>query len=198
MDPVGSAAAAEYKLLQLAVATRLGADVPETLVTNNPARAAQFRKRGATVVKPLSAASARMLPFVGRLTEDLVPAVRTLPSMLQREVEAVADVRILVCGRQVLSWRRPTTEGAGPDWRQHDPHGSEFRLVDVDPRIADLSAKIVAALRLSTAVLDWLVDRNGKYWFLESNPQGAWLFLPDADSLGVALYGRHLIGAKDG
>jgi hypothetical protein len=50
-----------------------------------------------------------------------------------------------------------------------------------------------AALGLSMSVQDWLVSDRGPV-FLESNAQGAWLFLSGSDQLVTPAVAQHLKG----
>ncbi|MEU4555756.1 ATP-grasp domain-containing protein [Micromonospora violae] len=196
VDKIDCAYLAEHKLLQLEVAGRLGISFPQSLVTNDPDEARGFLDEGPAVAKGLSGNIA-ISPIVSRLDADLVDAVRAIPVLLQREVDAVADIRLLVCGADVIAWRRDRSTDVHPDWRREDPDGKGFFQVDPPAGLAQSAINVVSALGLSTAVQDWVLDRSGQPWFLESNPQGAWLFLPNARRVAVPMFANHLIYARE-
>jgi hypothetical protein len=194
VDPHGAMELAQYKLLQLHVALKVGASIPDTLITNDPRSARQFSGEMPAVVKPL-AEHRRLRPYVTRLPAEHISAVQSSPVVLQQEIDAIADVRLLVCGTTVLGWRRDRLDGEMPDWRLGDPHGKGFYPTELPPELCRDAAAIVSMLGLSTSVQDWLIDTVGKAWFLESNPQGAWLFLKDAHEIALPIFGGHLIQA---
>ena len=187
---------AEHKALQLSLASRLGIDVPESRITNDADEVRNLKERYDTLVaKPLSGRTA-ISPFVEVLDEGLIEYVSPSPVLVQRHIPPAADIRILICGRDALVWRRDVGTDEGVDWRRCDPHGQQFRPVEPVPEIVHKAIELVGALGLSTSVQDWVLDRDGRYWFLESNPQGAWLFLPCAEEVAVPFYSAHLLGEQ--
>jgi hypothetical protein len=179
VDDPFTVARAETKQFQLAVARRLGIATPATRVTNDPAAARSFASGRKLIAKAVSS-GVGIAPFVTEVLESELDAVTTLPTMLQAFVRATADLRVVVVADDSWIWRRPREERT-IDWRQADPEGSAFRPM-IYEEIAVAARKVTAALGLSMSVQDWLETDNGPV-FLESNAQGAWLFLDQSREL---------------
>jgi hypothetical protein len=179
---------AEIKQFQLSVAQQLGIAIPATRITNDPEAARTFALGRRTVAKAVSP-GVGIAPFVGEVLDSDLDFVRALPTMLQELVEASADFRIVVVGRDTWVWRRPRERGT-IDWRQVDPAGSGFKPVE-DKGLSELALKVTHGLGLSMSVQDWLEAETGPV-FLESNAQGAWLFLPRSTDFVVPAIVRHL------
>jgi hypothetical protein len=181
-------ARAEIKQLQLAVARRLGIAVPATQVTNDPVTARAFAAGRKIVAKAVSPGTG-IAPYVAEVFDCELDALRTLPTMLQELVPAVADLRVVVVGSESWVWRRPREPGT-IDWRQVDPGGNNFVPV-TNAEVGASACGIAAGLGLSMSVQDWLETDSGLV-FLESNAQGAWLFLADSKGLVAPAIARYL------
>jgi glutathione synthase/RimK-type ligase-like ATP-grasp enzyme len=191
VDEPAAVERAEHTLLQLATARACGADVPDTIATSDLAIATMFLGSGPVVAKAVSS-GAGLAPFATAVSPAMLPGLVGAPTLLQRLVPAVADLRLVVVGHRVLGWRRERNDVSPVDWRAADPSGSSFSAVDLPWDVQDLADRICAALGLSTAVQDWVVDEMGRNWFLEVNPVGRWLFLPGADATIPGLLADHL------
>jgi hypothetical protein len=115
--------------------------------------------------------------------------VQALPTLLQELVPATSDLRVVVIGTRGWVWRRPREPGM-IDWRQIDPGGDGFELVE-DAALAKQAVAMTKALKLTMSVQDWLEIPGGPV-FLESNAQGAWLFLRRSDEIVVPALAEHL------
>lgn len=188
VDAPAAIRSAELKLVQLSVASQIGATVPATLVTNDPDEALRFASDRSVVAKAISSGFG-IAPFVDVVDTDELAYVATAPTMLQHVVEREADLRVVTVGDTVLTWRRPHAAEDPPDWRRVDPAGEGFK---VDSTVVTHAVSIAEALGLTFSVQDWLVTPDGLV-FLEVNPQGQWLFLEDADR-ATRLLVDHLLG----
>lgn len=183
-------AAAEDKPRQLTLASKIGFAVPDTLITNDPAAVRLFRHDGAAVVKTLRASlltdpnsGDERVIFTNRLNDDLgrefEDSLRVAPVILQREVEKDADIRVTVVGDYVMAARIDSQNLSETvvDWRKGAhvdlPHTQHILPADLEMRCRQLTA----ALKLKFAAIDFVLDRFGKYWFLEANPNGQWAWI---------------------
>jgi hypothetical protein len=182
---------AEHKLVQLAAAAaEPNIQVPRTVATNRPAVARELIAGGPAVAKAASA-GVGLAPYADRLDADTIGRLPVAPTLLQRKVNAVADLRVVVVADRSWVWRRPR-DGDGPvDWRAVDPAGEQFTLWN-DNDLSAAAERMTSRLDLTMSVQDWLVDRKGRHWFLEANPAGQWLFLEQADELVTPALARHL------
>jgi glutathione synthase/RimK-type ligase-like ATP-grasp enzyme len=181
---------AEHKLVQLAAATASNIQVPRTVATNQPAVAHELLTGGPVVAKAASA-GVGLAPHADLLDAASVGRLVMAPTLLQRKVDAVADLRVVVVGHRSWIWRRPRDADAPVDWRVVDPAGEQFTVWN-DNEITAAAEGLTSRLGLTVSVQDWLVDGKGKRWFLEVNPAGQWLFLERADELVTPVLASHL------
>jgi glutathione synthase/RimK-type ligase-like ATP-grasp enzyme len=170
--------AAEDKLGQLELARRLGIATPPTLVTSDPEAARGFAAAGPIVAKAVSSGGG-IQPFTGAVRPELLKLVARCPVLLQRRVDARADLRVITVGSEVFVWSRDRDPKGPLDWRATDPAGTGFRAAPALP-VAELAQRLAGAMGLSHSTQDWLLTDNGPV-FLEVNPQGQWLFLDGAE-----------------
>jgi len=187
VDHPATIAFAELKQYQLVVAQRLGVQTPDWIVTSDPCAARAFAADRPTVAKALSP-GVGIAPYVDIVTHDELDLVANAPTLLQELVPAAADLRVVDVGdRGTWIWRRERTGCV--DWRREDPSGDGFRLHG-DERVRAAAPMLTRSLGLMS-VQDWLVADDERV-FLEANPQGAFLFLGDADNIVVPALSEHL------
>lgn len=182
-------AAADYKPAQLALAQRLGLTVPPTLVTNDPVAAREFiTAHGQVIYKTL-----RWTPYerdgvpVTGWAEPVTAAeiddsVRVTPHLFQARVDKVADVRVLVVGRQVFAVR---IDSGLLDWRK-DYSALSYTVVDLPDHVDRALLAYLDHFRLASGSFDLAVDRAGDYWWLELNPNGQWGWLEEHTGLKMS------------
>lgn len=189
-------ARAETKLLQLAVAHRLGLKTPPTLLTDSRTDAAHFLGlHGRAVAKALSGGIG-IAPFVGEIETDDLGFVATNPVLLQARIDATADLRVVTVADQAWAWRRPRHEGT-TDWRRDDPSGAGFMATKNADHLIEKSLSLASGLGLTMSAQDWLETTEDAV-FLECNPQGAWLFLKGAREVVVPATAKHLASRRTG
>ncbi len=171
----------ENRFVQLNAARSIGCTVPRTAQTNTAAGTKALRDAGSVVAKAVSPGTG-ITPHVDILTGAELDRIDGCPTFLQQFVKAKADLRVVTVGEQSWVWRRDRAEGV-VDWRAVDPSGTGFRKID-NQKVSDLATELTATLRLTMSVSDWLDTDDGPV-FLETNPQGSWLFLQCAEDLVV-------------
>ncbi|MFF4171787.1 ATP-grasp ribosomal peptide maturase [Streptomyces sp. NPDC001744] len=192
--------AADYKPAQLALAQRLGFNVPPTLVTNSPHEAQEFiRTHGDAIFKTL-----RWTPY----TRDRVPvtgwadpvtpdeiddSVRVAPHLFQVRVDKVADVRVLLVGRHVFAVR---IESELLDWRK-DYSALTYTVEHLPDRVVKGLHAYLDRLYLVSGSFDLAVDREGNYWWLELNPNGQWGWLETETGLPMSTAFADLLARGD-
>lgn len=180
VDEPSTVERAEHTLLQLTYAKASGAPVPDSLATDDRRRASAFIAAGETLAKTVSS-GAGLAPNVGTVSEDDMDFLSVAPTLLQRRIASVADLRLVIVGSDALAWQRDRNDIDPADWRATDPMGAGSYPVSVSQRTFAAAVSIQGRLGLTTSVQDWAIDRDGVTWFLEVNPVGSWAFLPDAE-----------------
>jgi glutathione synthase/RimK-type ligase-like ATP-grasp enzyme len=176
----GRDAAAAHKPFQLSLAQRIGLDVPNTLMTNDPDAARDFWRKydGEVVYKQFLA-----LPDAWRETrrlrpeeEALVESVRLAPVIFQRYVEAVADVRVTAVGDELFAAATDVRKAAYPtDVRLNVD--ARYEAHTLPPRVEDDLRTLMRRLGLEYGAIDLRLTPDGRYVFLEINPAGQYLYI---------------------
>ncbi|AZS86509.1 ATP-grasp ribosomal peptide maturase [Streptomyces griseoviridis] len=182
-------AEADYKPAQLAVARRLGLAVPPTLVTNDPAEARCFAAAHDQVIyKTLRWTPYRRdgVPVTGWAdpvtAAEIDERVRVVPHLFQAVVDKVADLRVLVVGRQVFAVR---IESGILDWRR-DYSALSYRAVELPGPVERALLAHLDHFGLVSGSFDLAVDREGCPWWLELNPNGQWGWLQEPTGLPMS------------
>lgn len=191
-------ARAEDKALQLAAANEIGLQIPPTIITNDFETAVSFMSEGVTVGKAFHTSflddangEADRIMFTTRLADGhrlTRESLSVAPVIFQQEIMKAYDVRVTVVGNRLFAatigsqtkaettvdWRR----GAYPDL----PHARH----ELPDEVASRCISLVRLLGLKFAALDFVLDRAGEYWFLESNPNGQWAWIESRTGLPIS------------
>jgi len=179
---------AESKPLQLHLAASMGFRIPETLITNDPERAAAFSQSHEGVIcKPLrcgrlDVSDAPSLIYTNELSEqdrDAINDVSLSPTLLQERIAKSLDVRVTVIGSTVFSVGidAPETPDLGIDWRRGDLTDLRHATCSLPAAIEKKCVELVEALDLQFGAIDLVVRESGEFLFLEINPNGQWAWL---------------------
>ncbi len=175
----------EVKATQLALASRAGLKIPQTLISNDPARAASFVGAlgdTACAIKPLMAIGVTdqhgyRLPLTTTLPQGhSLDSLALAPTMLQPYVDKAFELRCVVIGERTFCAKLDSQadEKSRIDWRGGDPAHEVFTL----PAHVEASIhRLMDAFELNFASLDMIVTPEDEYVFLELNPNGQWLWL---------------------
>jgi hypothetical protein len=171
-------ALAGLKPYQLVLAGRCGLPVPETVITTvRPVASAMAdRLHGAVVVKPISRLVA------GLVDEENRSGWARAIHLTQQRILATGHVRLTVVDGTMFA---VLIESPNLDWRR-DPDACRYQPVETPVEIAAPVRRLMVLLRLRYAALDFAVDRSGRWWFLEINPNGQWLWIEHATALPIA------------
>ncbi|MEU1306954.1 ATP-grasp ribosomal peptide maturase [Streptomyces shenzhenensis] len=206
MNHPDAARRARHKPWQLRLAQRSGLPVPATLITTFPQAAREFSERFPDlVVKPVSGAHPQEPPRAvptSRVAPDTdFAAVAFGPTLLQRRVPKLADIRLTAVGDRLFAARKTVEPDADPDDVdvRFSPSLSPWNPVEVPPRVATAVHAYLSGAELAYGAFDFAEDADGIWWFLECNQSGQFGFVemdtgqPIADAIA-----RWLASAPDG
>lgn len=187
---------AEDKPRQLALATALGFDIPDTLISNNFEAAAAFVGTRDAIGKPLRHAliergEAGEVLFTSRL-DPLKPqdreAVALAPVIYQREIRKAYDVRVTVIGDSVFSVAIHSQHHSETqvDWRSGTRLDLRHEPIELPDEIVEKCLSLTRALDLRYGAIDLIADVEGQHWFLEINPNGQWAWIERRTGLPLA------------
>jgi hypothetical protein len=190
LSPLGVLFAAEEKLVQQRACRTLGIDFPTTVVVTRPDRIpADLGDR--LVVKPLGVGHYRDAAGVGRVVhateihrhDSALTLLAGAPFLVQQRIEARMHLRVVtVRGRH---WVCELDAADLPlDWRADEGAHSSFRPGSY-PAIGDRAVALAARLGVGYSSQDWIIDSAGNSTFLDLNPAGQWLFLPEQTACAV-------------
>jgi ATP-grasp ribosomal peptide maturase len=182
---------AENKVLQLTTAARLGFMLPDTLITDVPTDAAKFAAEHESVIyKPvhrvhLAGEDGRNRTVWVRTVraDELDDSIALCPHLFQACVPKVADVRLAMVGGTTFA-SLIDTAGDHLDWRQ-DQSLITCTPIPVPGPVRDAARAFLHTFGLSFGAFDFSLDADGRWWFLECNPNGQWAFVDEATTRAI-------------
>jgi hypothetical protein len=190
-------ARAALKLSQLGVAGELGFELPPTLVTTRPAALLDFHRRhdGRIISKLAGPTMGRFYgPEVARYTEPVttrdigyVEAVRLAPAIFQASVDKRVELRITVVGERVFPVEIHSQDAARTrgDWRRYDLGLTPHRLHALPEEVSRRCTQLVRRLGLAYGAIDMILTPEGRYVFIEINPNGQFLWIEQLVNAGI-------------
>ena len=188
MNDPANEARASWKLYQLQVASEVGLNIPQTLMTDDPEAARKFiEKVGDVVYKPFQNPVDRLLP-TRRITPQALRAidkVRLAPVIFQSRIPRHIDLRVTIVGQAVFS--------AGSPYRDlgmiEDNRIGPRKFLEPHELPQDITRKIhlfMERLGLIYGALDFCLTKNGDYIFFEVNPAGQYLWVEIETQLPIS------------
>jgi glutathione synthase/RimK-type ligase-like ATP-grasp enzyme len=188
---------AEGKIFQLAMAANVGLDIPDTVVTSDPEEVRRFYadhhgKIVSNIVVP--APILDHVIYTNPVTEDQmigIDSVKMCPSIFQEEVLKSYELRITVVGDRVFAARIDSQddEETKIDWRRKpvlNDHAVSFSPCKIPDDITQKIYRFMVKMGLRFGCIDMIVTPDGKYVFLEINPNGQWYFVQLKTKMDIA------------
>jgi glutathione synthase/RimK-type ligase-like ATP-grasp enzyme len=176
VNPLSAEVRAERKVFQLRAAKRAGLNIPRTLISNDPRSVRDFATTPLVtkLLVPLSQTMDGSGLFMHTSSvdkEDLkhIDAVKYAPQIFQERIEKRLEVRVVVVGKTIFA---ASTEASALDWRLGDGAWQK-----IECRETTAIRKLMNELGLVMGALDFVVDNQNTWWFLEINPAGEWGWL---------------------
>ncbi|MGH4010108.1 MAG: ATP-grasp ribosomal peptide maturase [Pseudonocardiaceae bacterium] len=176
-----------YKPRQLAVAARCGLTTVPTVITNSPdaIRRLAASSLAGVVRKSLGPNTVTeggqlTVAFTHRLTAaDLadLSGVNATATQVQHWVNKTHEARVVVVGGRMFAILiRAGSDASRVDWRADYPALS-YEWVDTPPEIEKGLRGYLAEMDLTYAAVDFAIDVDGRWVFLESNSSGQYFWL---------------------
>jgi len=189
---------AELKIKQLMVANEVGLEIPKTIITNDPEEAEIFfrktksegviiKRLGGGIVLDGNQGSAIYTSLVSEADINDIGRVRYTPTLFQEYIQKDVELRITVVGNKVfpIEIHSQKSERAKFDWRRDTLnllHREHLLPEDVKQKIINFVHK----LGLNFGAIDMILTPNGRYVFLEINPNGQWGWIEDLTGLPIS------------
>ena len=179
------------KSVQLLLARGSGLHVPDTLMSNSPAavKALLEREQHRTICKAFfphiwkrEDSEAIAVTETFEIDRYLLPQDEVLtyaPAIYQTMIVKEYDIRMVLLGTTVYSYALHNSRGA-IDWRQDAGQGLvQVEYVDTPPDVEKAVLTFAKEAGITFGSLDFAVDSAGKWWFLEVNEEGQFLWLDE-------------------
>jgi glutathione synthase/RimK-type ligase-like ATP-grasp enzyme len=201
---------AELKMPQLATAGRLGFELPPTLITTCPrAFRAFYRQHGGNIISKLPSSALYRLTgstfnrytlVVSTRDVGYAQALRRGPVIFQAYVPKRVELRVTVVGSALFAAEIHSqhTRRTRHDWRRYDHYETPLRPHALPDDVARRCRQLVAELGLCYGAIDLVLTPDGRYVFLEINPNGQYLWIEEATGLPISDALCDLLMAGDG
>jgi len=186
---------AENKFLQLEIARRIGLSVPETLVTSDRNAVKDFLlQHDKAIIKPISTGRMSYSDqyskqiFSNIVPKSIIESFETFdytPAIFQKYIEKEYEIRITVIGSDVFAAKVNSQEEieTSTDWRRKK---LPFIPYDLPNEIAQLCILMLNELNVGFGAFDFIKSKDGKYYFLEVNPNGQWVWIEKDTGLKIS------------
>lgn len=201
MNHPSANAQSSHKLEQLTTATKLGFQIPDTLVTQDECELREFaiRHQGRLIVKPLSRGYVEPLndePSSLVYTNDVaidqlgdLSDLSTCPTLFQQKIAKQADVRITVVDGRCHSVKLFAQDGNGTqrcDIRRDNMIDVRYERCSLPMSIVERIGRLMDFYRLRFAAIDMAISVANEWVFLEVNPNGQWAWMDICADMDIA------------
>jgi glutathione synthase/RimK-type ligase-like ATP-grasp enzyme len=182
---------ASNKIEQLSVAKSMGFSIPETLVScSEPAVRAFFTAQARRVIcKAVKHGFTRhentaTVATTQRIDDSFLKHFHdyaAVAMIYQREIPKTFDVRVTVVGDNVFATAIHSQDHTETqvDWRLWDV--SDFDLkhepIALPNALSEACRRITRHFRLKYSAIDLVLGTDGRFYFLEMNPNGQWAWI---------------------
>lgn len=185
---------AENKVSQLKAASDIGFNIPEFIFSNNKFCLKAFLESRTCIIKSLAHAGFKRDKQSFALVPKRVDAAdlnqvndQHACAFLQKEIERVTDLRVFMGptwthAAEIDLSQLPRGE---VDWRMHITKLTVSPW-ELDKEIEGKCRIFLQRMGLMSGHFDFILDRSGKAWFLECNPNGQWYWLESMGRCRIA------------
>lgn len=191
---------ASSKILQKMVAQKVGFEIPTTIFSNCLDQVSSFGDND-VALKPINSFD---IPFdeknsvvfytqrlkAKQLEELGQESFRNTINFLEQYTEKAYELRVTVIHShfftaKINSQKLKEAEGA-IDWRQGYSHGIEFEQIETPNELKRPCLDFLDYFHLEFGCFDFIRNKQGKYFFLECNTNGQWLWLEEEANLPIS------------
>lgn len=175
---------------QMKIASALGLNIPDTCITNNPEEARDFVRShpGGAIVKMQSSFAIYQegkehVVFTNIVSEkdlEAVDALQYCPMQFQEKLEKFKELRITVVGNALFTYAIDSQklENARVDWRREgDTLLDQWEPYELPREIEEKLLRLMDIYQINYGAIDIIVTPEEKYYFLEINAAGEYLWL---------------------
>lgn len=187
------------KLFQLELAERKGMLIPRTIVSNDPAEVLRFYRacQEKMIFKAIYHEYLDYGDHVYNIPTTLVSGshlkkidlVKRVPTLFQEFIEKDYELRVTVVGDRVFPAKIDSQKNplAVVDWR--NPlcvKELDYSRIELDRDTTNFCLEMLRDMDLQFGAFDFVVDKKGRIFFLEVNPNGQWYWLEECAGLLIS------------
>lgn len=203
-----SIAMAENKIYQMVLAQKIGFLIPRSLITNIKTDFETFliENEKQCIVKTIKngfvddkkTPSIIFTSDISNITEQEKSGIEKCPTYVQEKIKKEFDIRCIVVGDKVFGAKidsqiKTETE---IDWRKGYNIDLKHEKIELPFDIVNMCIQITRLLDLSFGAIDLVKSKNGKYVFLEINPNGQWAWLEKRLEYNISGHIANLLKAE--
>lgn len=190
INPLPALHRSRIKLQQLQLAYKLGMKVPDTIVTNDPKLVIDFFRKNSTICtksldEPNFTIDGYLYPMLTRKIESIEEleekkeSLSICPHLFQEYIDKKMDIRVIIFEKDIFAFEihSQTNEYSITDFRGVHPEKLKHKKHVLPKGIKEKILKFVSQQGLVYSAIDLVVTEKDKYYFLENNPNGQWLWL---------------------
>lgn len=208
VNPYWANKKAAQKLLNHKVATDIGFNIPDTLVTNKYDDIVEFcdSYEWNVIIKPFNYSGFSMKDgtswncYAKKIDSELLERYKDntmlAPTFLQKYIEKKVELRVTVIGNEcyTASIESQSNDLAKVDFRATDVYDLKHTEYSLPSSIKTKLITFNNYFNLSFSTFDIIVNHDDEYVFLECNPNGQWYWIEDIAGIPLSKYmAKHLI-----
>lgn len=184
---------AENKIYQLLLAKEIGLTIPATLISNSYNDMGIFLSQGKHIIKPVH--NARIMDgensrivYTSEVKQDVVKEEAEVNiNYLQSKIEKISDIRATFIGKNcfAVAIDSQKLEETCVDWRKGE-HILQHTPIELPNDIQTKCIRMMERLGLNYGAIDFILDKDGNYVFLEINPNGQWAWIEHLTGLPIS------------
>jgi len=172
------------KPFQAQLIAQLGFEVPDTLVTNDPAEVVDFQRRHSRVIYKSTSGVRSIVRQLDDAALARLERVRAVPTMFQAHVSG-ADVRVHVVGEETFA-TEITTEATDYRYATRDGLVAEMASLRLPEAVEAGCVRLAVGLRLPFCGVDLRRTEDGRWVCFEVNPMPAYSFFEDGTGQAIS------------
>jgi glutathione synthase/RimK-type ligase-like ATP-grasp enzyme len=198
MNPIRDSSIIDNKFYQLDLAEKIGFSVPPYINSNKKKELIEFiRNNNPAAIKFMSQEIYTMPDgtfkgiYVNKINEiDLNDFQETSenPITIQKYIRKSFEVRHTYVDGYHFSCKIESQKStiSNVDWRRYDIKNTPHIPIEAPDEIKKLVEELMNHSNLIYGAFDFIVDDDNKWWYLEVNTSGQWLWIEDLAGLPIS------------
>ncbi len=179
---------AENKIFQLQNAKEIGFTIPASVISNIPevVKSIVDTYENNCIIKPIKSGNidtttSSNIIFTSKIEKNFFEErarIADFPVFIQENIHKRYDLRCIVIGEQVYCAQieSQANEDSKIDWRKGKSY-LNHAVHELPLEVKEKCIEMTRRLNLNYSAIDLILDKNGRYIFLECNPNGQWAWL---------------------